>query len=82
MTRKAQKDDERQILKALLKQLNMIEAKIDDGNDPPDFLLCYKEIKVAVEITEYHADSQASGGSGQRAFDAFWQKLLDYLHLK
>lgn len=56
MTRNLKKDEELKILHRYLKASGTGEFQNIEPGEQPDFIISYENMKIGVEITEYHSD--------------------------
>lgn len=78
MTRPEQKREERAAVEQYL-QATGFEGEVEDGADPPDFILTTDHKKVALEVTGYHQPLKTSEGHTRREVEAAWTEVRKYV---
>lgn len=72
MTRNLKKDEELKILHRYLKASGTGEFQNIEPGEQPDFIISYENMKIGVEITEYHSDTE------RREVEELWSKLREW----
>ncbi len=78
MTRPTQKQRERAVVDHYLKAMG-IAGVVEDGPEPPDFLVRAESKIIGVEVTEYHQPLRTAGGYTRREVEAAWAKIREYV---
>lgn len=78
LTRVEQKREERAILDAYLR-LTRQGGIVEDGPEPPDFLLCTESKRIAVEVTGYHQPLRTVEGHTRREVEAAWEQIREHV---
>lgn len=56
-----------------------IDGVVENGPEPPDFLVRTKSKVIGVEVTEYHQPLRTGGGHTRREVEAAWAKIREYV---
>lgn len=78
MTRKTQKQRERAVLDYYMASTG-INGSVEEGPEPPDYIVRSGDKAIAVEITEYHQPLRTAKGHTRREVEAAWHMVREHV---
>lgn len=74
-SKEKQEREEKFYLDKFIGALNISVAEIERGDDPPDFVVCVEDSRVAIEVTEFHSSAVGADKRPRRAIEEEWQAI-------